>query len=451
MKFRFDFEQFFPEGDEDLAFYQKFIQAFENDNNFILIGLPNKQDVFEKEFLEKVQKSTNDLKGIDLISKSQSLTTIRYPIKTPFGMTSKPMININDPSQYDANKQNILEDPRFVGSLINQNATALTIALKTKYDPDIYESQSLIKEIEKTLQANKLTEYHILGRANFQYEIMRIQQWEFIFCTIISLFLVTIVVKLLYDKWVIVFITLACVFMSLLGFVGMLSVLGRELSLMSALYPVIILIVSTSDIIHIMTKYLDELKKDKSIPDAIKTTIKEVGVSTLITSATTSIGFLALITSRIAPVRDFGINCAIGVLLAFAITVPLVLILLSYFGKEKLIALDRKTIPFWDNLVLYMYKSTLVKNRLIVFIALTALAISLIGLTQISTNYSIKKNIPLQEKVGKDFLFFEQNFSGFRPMEFAITAKESNIEDYAIALEIEKLENKLNNTSNLGN
>ena len=138
LKFRFDFEQFFPEGDEDLAFYQKFIQAFENDNNFILIGLPNKQDVFEKEFLEKVQKSTNDLKGIDLISKSQSLTTIRYPIKTPFGMTSKPMININDPSQYDANKQNILEDPRFVGSLINQNATALTIALKTKDDPDIY-------------------------------------------------------------------------------------------------------------------------------------------------------------------------------------------------------------------------------------------------------------------------------------------------------------------------
>ena len=59
LKFRFDFEQFFPEGDNDLAFYQNFIKDFESDNNFILVGLPRKEGVFDQEFLKKVQKSTN--------------------------------------------------------------------------------------------------------------------------------------------------------------------------------------------------------------------------------------------------------------------------------------------------------------------------------------------------------------------------------------------------------
>jgi predicted RND superfamily exporter protein len=450
LKFRFDFEQFFPEGDEDLAFYQKFIKSFENDNNFILIGIPNEPSVFQKDFLEKVRKSTNELKNIEIILKSQSLTTLRYPIKTPFGMTSKPLINIKDISRYEDDKKNILGDPRFVGSLINEDASAMIIALKTKYDPDIYQSQSLIEQIEKILKSNQITTYHILGRANFQYEIMRIQQWEFLFCTLISLLLVTLVIKILYHRWIIVFITLGCVFASLLGFVGTLSIFGRELSLMSALYPVIILIVSTSDIVHIMTKYLDELKKENSTTESIRITIKEVGISTFITSLTTSIGFLALITSRIAPVRDFGINCAVGVMLAFFITVPLVLILLSYFKKEDLFN-PKGTSPIWENILNTMYTSTLSRSKVIIFITFILLGFSIFGITNISTNYSIKKNIPLSEKVGKDFLFFEENFNGFRPLEFAITAKQKDVEDYSIALEIDKLENHLSATPNVGN
>jgi len=33
LKFSFDFSQFFPEGDEDLEFYQEFIKDFGTDDN----------------------------------------------------------------------------------------------------------------------------------------------------------------------------------------------------------------------------------------------------------------------------------------------------------------------------------------------------------------------------------------------------------------------------------
>ena len=39
LQFAFDFEQFFPEGDEDLAFFREFIEEFETDDNFMLVGV----------------------------------------------------------------------------------------------------------------------------------------------------------------------------------------------------------------------------------------------------------------------------------------------------------------------------------------------------------------------------------------------------------------------------
>ena len=59
LKFEFDFEQFFPEGDEYLAFYKDFIQDFETDNNFLLVGVENESGVFEQSFLSKLQNLLN--------------------------------------------------------------------------------------------------------------------------------------------------------------------------------------------------------------------------------------------------------------------------------------------------------------------------------------------------------------------------------------------------------
>ena len=72
---------------------------------------------------------------------------------------------------------------------------------------------------------------------------------------------------------------------------GILALLGRELSLMAALYPVLMLIVGTSDVVHIMTKYLDELKRGKDRQSAMRITVRQIGMATLLTSLTTAAGF----------------------------------------------------------------------------------------------------------------------------------------------------------------
>ncbi len=49
--------------------------------------------------------------------------------------------------------------------------------------------------------------------------------------------------------------------------------------------------------------------------------LKKVGVATLLTSLTTALGFVTLIAVNMEPVQNFGIFTAVGVLLAFVLSI----------------------------------------------------------------------------------------------------------------------------------
>ncbi len=61
VSFDYDFEKFFPLGDQDLDFYLEYRQEFENDNDFLLLGFENKQGVFQENFLLKIDSLSNFL------------------------------------------------------------------------------------------------------------------------------------------------------------------------------------------------------------------------------------------------------------------------------------------------------------------------------------------------------------------------------------------------------
>ena len=139
---------------------------------------------------------------------------------------------------------------------------------------------------------------------------------------------------------------------------------------MSALYPVLMIIVGTSDVIHIMSKYIDELRKGLSRKEAITITVKEIGLATLLTSLTTAIGFASLMTSRIGPIKDFGVNAAFGVIIAYITVIFFTTALLSIFKTNDLIKLGRNN-RFWEKLMEQSYQFTLGSPRKIVIGSIT--------------------------------------------------------------------------------
>ncbi|NJC27144.1 efflux RND transporter permease subunit [Neolewinella antarctica] len=451
LKFTFDFSQFFPRGDDDLAFFLEFVEEFEGDDNFLLVAVDRPEGVFDSTFLENAHSFALEARELEMIEGVQSLTTFSYPVKTPFAVTTIPAIHRSDPARYAADSARIMQDERFVNNLINKEATTLVILLKTQSlvnlnsdSVDVVSSldkaKLLMASVQEVMDRYEFDDYHYLGAANFQVEMVATQVREVIVSAIVSGILVTLVMFFLFRRPLGILVSLVSIALGLLLFLGLLGLLGRELNAIAALYPVLMIIVGTSDVIHIMSKYIDELRRGRDKETAIRITIKEIGLATLLTSTTTAIGFATLLTSRVNPIRDFGLNAALGVMVAFVTVILFTTALLSYLSVDQIVKIGRQQ-AFWDRLLERTYKfSRLNPARIKIGFAVVAV-LCVWGISMITTNYRIESALPIGSKLTDDFLFFEKELSGFRPFEMAISTKDTaKITDFEVMTQIGKIE-----------
>jgi uncharacterized protein len=440
LRFSFNFEQFFPEGDKDLEFFRDFTKSFEADDNFLLVAVTRSEGVFDSSFLANFHDFSLRCRELPHATGSQSLTMVGYPLKTPFAITTVPAIHIDQPARYAADRERILRDERFVYNLINKEGTALVIFVKTVSNMTLEQSREQMDALEALMDDYPFEKVHRLGRPYFQRELVAMQIREVLVSAIISGILVSMIMFFIYRRVWGVFVSLLSIGLGMLLFMGFLSATGRELSALAALYPVLMIIVGASDIIHMMTRYVDELRKGKTQEDAIVITLKEIGLATLLTSATTAIGFATLITSRIAPIRDFGINAAIGVIIAYLTAVLFTTSLLSFLRAEQIIKLGERQAR-WDGWINAIYTFTLTRARAISWGTVVVLAVCAWGISQITTNYSIIRNLPRNRQITEDFKFFERELSGFRPLELAVFIQPGyEASDYAVVREMDKIE-----------
>jgi len=451
LKFSFDFNQFFPQGDEDIIFYNDFMKDFGADDSFLLIAVKNENSIFEKKFLTDFHQFSLESKNLPYIKESKSLTTLFYPLKTSFGYTRIPIIHWNDSSRYKTDWNKLKQDKIFLNSLIDKNATSLVVALQTKDELNYEQSVELIDKAQRLLKNYNLEEYHLLGRSSFYKAMVKMQEREVLVTTTVSTILVFLILLLVYRRITIVIISLFSIIIALLLFLGLLSLLGKELNVMAAFYPVLMLIVGTSDVIHIMDRYLGELKKGLDRQSAIIITLKEVGVSTLLTSVTTAVGFASLLTSKSTNISDFGINSAMGVMVAYITVITLTSSLLIAVKKKYLLP-KKEALSRWPGNLSHLNRFTQRNSKTILFGSLFFVVCCSVGVTNINTNYQFKESLPTGSQIAKDFQFFQENYTGFRPLEIAILAKKGHkVTDMVVAKEIEKIEDLIIANRSIGN
>lgn len=443
LKFNFSFEQFYPTEDEDLTFFQNFIEDFEGDDNFLLIGFHREPDVFEKEYLNTIDILEDSLWNLPHVLEVRSLTSLTFPRKTPFGPVPLEVLNYKDSARLADASRTLPQDPRFRGRLISASGQDLIVYIKTKDNLSMEESRELHNELDPLLNSMAPEPYHLLGRAYFQTELVAMQQYEVTKSALIASLLIALVMFWLFRRPLGIAISLISISMGLLLFFGYMSCFRHDLDVMASLFPIIMIIVGTSDVIHIMSKYIDEDRRNTSRKQALYITMKEIGLATLFTSVTTAIGFLSLIFSRISSIQTFGYNAAIGVILAYLIVIFFTTSCLSFYSSDRLSKKGNLS-NWWSLKLTILYNFTLSGKHWIWAGAFLVLGISLWGISMITTNYSIRNNLPEGYKIEKDFLYFENTFGGYRPYEYALEVTDTgDILDYEKMQAIHTLEEHL--------
>lgn len=423
IRFGFSFEQFFPEGDPELEFFKEFTSDFETDDNFMLVAVESDHGVFTERFINEIVDFSKECETLPYVTSVQSLGTMKIPQFSPFGFRFKPFLRSSPEGDRLQDSTAIMTSPKLRNSLISKDGDAMLILIKHEDNIGMGESAELMTAFNGLWESqHQFADYHLLGRAYFQDELASMQQREIIMSSVVSVLLVSIIFFFLYRQKLLILVSLVTIALGMLLFVGTLSLFGREFNGISALYPVLMLIVGTSDVVHIVSKYVDLMISGKSKSESLKITVKEIGMATFLTSATTAAGFMSLITSRIVPIQDFGINSALGVVMAYGIVVTFTLAAISFIPRDQI--KQTKFQGFWNRMMEHCYRISLTKEKQIAIFSVILLVVFGIGISKISTNYDIESNLPRGAKVTEDFLYFEDQFSGFRPFEFAIQIKQ---------------------------
>ena len=119
-------------------------------------------------------------------------------------------------------------------------------------------------------------------------------------------------------------LTMFALMMAIIWSNGFASLLQFEPSFFAVIVPILLVGLGVDYGIHLVMRYREELVEDWNIDKASSSSIVFVGSALLLATTTTMVGFLSNVTSDITPIREFGIQVAIGVLSAFLIFVTFI-------------------------------------------------------------------------------------------------------------------------------
>ena len=453
LQFDYDFEKFFPVEDADADFFYKHRAQFEYDNNFILLGIENKKGVFQADFLIELDSLTKVFeKGLPYVEGVRSITNQEEVLLFKGGGSSKkPYVDFKNwsgqPSSIDRlisqDSIRIFNSKELVNTLIAGDGKSVCVFIKHENDLSRDKSEVLVNAIRSKLSDFSFDDTHLAGTAvGQQYYIKKMNEELLLFMGLSAILVILFLFIAFRSGWGIILPQIV-ILSSLLWILGGMGLFNSPMNILLTTLPSIMFVVAMSDVIHLVSRYMDALRDKLSKYEAIKTTIKEVGFSTFLTSVTTSVGFFSLYFINVQPIKMFGLIIGIGVLLAFFLSILMLPILFYYFPSPKIITKEKQSI--WQKLLPDFFEWVLSHKRTVWGISIIFILLAINGMTLLKSDNLIMDDIKDSDPIKKDFGYFEKHYGGYRPFELAINISDTsvNVWDLNVLKEIEEFEDYL--------
>lgn len=443
--FDYDFEKFFPKGDEDLFYFLDHRQKFQNDNDYLLIGLENPNGVFDTDFLYRIDSLTDFLSALPQVNQVLSPTNAARLIRSPMGWIRVPYLHLEEPERLKEDSTIIYQHSNLVGRTFSKDGRSVCVVVNHRQQIKRVAADSLMTSLTQKLKSLQLPQAHLAGKIRAQPVYLHLIREELTLFLSASVVLVIIFLAITYRALWAVVIPLLVVALSTIWTLGFMNLTGKPLDLMMVLLPTIIFVVGMSDVVHILTRYIEELRQGNSRVLALRITLREVGIATFLTSLTTGIGFLTLLSSNIGPIRDFGLYTALGVLIAYIMAFSLLPAALVYLPVPG-ITTNQSFHNRWKKIMHHSLVWVLNHRSAVILYTVALVLLSILGIQRLQINTFLIDDLPHTHPLKEDFLFFDENFGGSRPFEMAISVNSDNytVFDHPVLMEMQKVENYLN-------
>lgn len=322
----------FIEDDPALVEYQKYTERFGNDESIVLL-IKDPAGVLTSNYFNSFIDLTDALEAIPEVEGVLGPGNIQIPTKNLLGPGGRNLIRKNSEVEdvlQDLEEHTYIRDEFFTD---DKKAARFVIVFKPLPDFDLHRDR-LIQEVRNTVAAAFPEGNTFLGGVGIIFSgLNSLSQEDFTFFLGIGYLLMFVLILILFRSIYVLAYTLLTIAFSTYICIGIYGMMGHQLNLMTTLIPTVLILLGILDIVHILNEHRST-ENNAEKPDVIKI-LSKVFRPCFYTSLTTMAGFLSLLSSPMAILKNFGIFTALGIFLCLLFSFFLGLIFLPLISRKE--------------------------------------------------------------------------------------------------------------------
>ena len=421
LKIDFSIEHLFSKNDPAVERYFSFRDSFGREDNVITI-IYEPDDGLRKELFVELEGFVYEIEDLPEVKNVLSVFSLS-------DLDENAWIGdlYDEDETWDKNSvlkklKYIQSDPSIGSRVLSKDLEYGAIIITLSDQANNHKDRTNLMDRIKGLTVKTSPEWTYSGVSVLRTEYVRYMLRDnFIFLPPIALILITML-SYIFRSWVFVLLPMITVLTTVLWLLGFMGLVGLEINIMTYVVPTLLFIIGVSDAIHIQARFRENMAKDNSSPkESMLITMMQMSKVIFLTSLTTAIGFIALTTTSINIVQEFGLEIALGVMIAWFIS-----ILVVPSGIMLFRAFDDKNRSTFSPLLYWLADTIPRRPWLFITIPLIISFTMIYKIKDVSTDASLMDDLRPKNKLYQDLKFTEKYFGGVLPFEVLISIDPSN-------------------------
>ncbi|MBF0450821.1 MAG: MMPL family transporter [Candidatus Magnetomorum sp.] len=334
-------------------------------------------------------------------------------------------------------REKALKIPFLNGTLVSEDGKALAIYIPLTHKDLSYRVYSALKQKVAEFDGD---EYHITGlpvaEDTFGVE-MFIQMAVSAPAAMVVIFILMLI---FFRKLILIISPMIVAMVSVIITMGTLVISGFPVHIMSSMIPIFIMPIAVLDSIHIISEFFELYQQTRSRKLTMIKVMDELFTPMLYTSLTSAAGFASLALTPIPPVQVFGLFIALGIMLAWILTIIFIPAYVMFLKPETLekfgavhIPGKEETLTITGKFMARVSKVTYRYAKVILTVAVLLVIFSIYGMSLININDNPVKWFTPSHPIRVADRVLNKHFGGTYMAYLALSARDEHFDRRSFA------------------
>ena len=296
-------------------------------------------EIFNRDKLLQVRAALAEIEKLPKVTRTSSLFSTRNLRNVEDTIHLRPYLESlpQTPAEVETLRAEAVRNPLVLGNLISADGQTMAINVflqRPLSDPHF--DRVMTEAIEQAiapLRAHIESVYQV-GAAAMRSDLgNRIRADQRVFLPL-SILVLLLTLALTLRRATAVLMPLLTAGISVLWTLGLMGWLGIPLNIMTSIVPALVIIIGSTEDIHLLAEHAAGLRKGLDRRGAIAHMADNMGTAVLLTFVTTYLGFLSIALNQIELLYQFGLVASTGLFFNFIVTVTLAPVMLRSIGHQ---------------------------------------------------------------------------------------------------------------------